>query len=681
MVSIKYLMTICFTFSLQFYIMEVDALIDINEISSDSTKQITPCILKLCEKYFRSKKKTQGSLAIVNLTPDASPFQRNVLASLNEDERHELAVMVKDARKKHWNASHVTEKAKNYFMLIKDSSELAQTIKQLHALPTWNPLAQVVVYITEEMTSTDLEVQVRNILGELHTCGVLNVNIMSRMYKTNIIQVVTWFPYEGKNCADKIINIRTIDECEYVLDENPPKEMRGSMDEALNETSEEEENFSSNKAFKFVWKNYYKDWVKIPDTYNGCPLRISSGNWLPYTVYETDEGFTKGTEVFMVHTMTERMNMKPIYTLMNITKMNYFGSKDNALLFYSDILEGISDVMIGGLTENSISRKMLSSSIPYFQDDITFCVGKAPLAPNWTNVFAIFSFWIWLFNIFLLYVTGYILRAFSRRDTAETGNMVWALLQSLAVTLYNYGLYNPRRFYIRFYMFCLMIYGMHFYTAYSSFLITVLTRPRYEMQVSSLPTAVAEQYHFVGSENSLNYFSKDDAQSTYVRRMFTICPDIDVCLEHVKRDSQLGVAVSRQHARNSPLIDENDMFCFSHAHNIYSYSVSMLAKRDYHLLPKINDIIRTILESGLLYKWQKDSEVSKVYVADASENAEGGIVLSLSHVQGAFIVLGFGLILSAVSFAVEWIIFLTIQKNRPGATFLKRHIERMLCFD
>lgn len=47
--------------------------------------------------------------------------------------------------------------------------------------------------------------------------------------------------------------------------------------------------------------------------------------------------------------------------------------------------------MLGGLYENSISRKLVSSSIPYYQDDITWCVAKAGLAPTWLNVFIIFN--------------------------------------------------------------------------------------------------------------------------------------------------------------------------------------------------------------------------------------------------------------------------------------------------
>lgn len=328
--------SLCLTFYVSFLqniVYNVDAAIDLDAISGDSSMDIAPCILKLCEKYFHSKKKTQGSLAIVNLTPDASPFQKHVLESLNENERHELAVMTKDARKKHWNASHVTEKAKNYFMLLADSSELNRTIKQLHALPTWNPLAQVVVYITLEMSPEELEVQTRRLLEELLENGMYNVNIMSRKYHTNTIQVNTWFPYEGSDCGDKILKLRLIDECEYVLDEP-------NVDSNATIPQNDEELDKKKKKYKFVQRTYYRDWRKIPDTYNGCPLRVSSGHWLPYTVYDPNEGFTKGTEVFMLQTMTQRMNMKPIYTLMNLTKMNYFGSKKNALLFYSDILEG-----------------------------------------------------------------------------------------------------------------------------------------------------------------------------------------------------------------------------------------------------------------------------------------------------------------------------------------------------
>lgn len=219
------------------------------EIYTDSTFLTTPCILKLSEKYFVSKVKTQGSLVIVNIKPDASLFQRNILNALNENDRHDLAVMVKDARVKHWNASHVTEKAKNYLMLLNDKSELAANIKQLHALPTWNPLAQVVIFFLTAMEPDELEDQTVSVILELFASNVLNVNVMSQRINTSLVQSYTWFPYEKAHCATNFTRLHLIDECEYV--------------------PEEEETPSH-----FNIESFKSHWQKIPDDFHSCPLKV-----------------------------------------------------------------------------------------------------------------------------------------------------------------------------------------------------------------------------------------------------------------------------------------------------------------------------------------------------------------------------------------------------------------------
>lgn len=221
------------------------------EIYTDITATTTPCILKLSEKYFVSKVKTQGSLVIVNIKPDASFFQRNILNALNENEKHDLAVMIKDARVKHWNASHVTEKAKNYLMLLNDKSELKANIKQLHALPTWNPLAQVVIFFLREMEPEELEEQTISVILELFESYVLNVNVMSQRINTSLIQSYTWFPYEKTHCAENLTRLHLIDECEYVVDEDQQTEPH------------------------FVVQNFKSAWQKIPDDFHSCPLKVS----------------------------------------------------------------------------------------------------------------------------------------------------------------------------------------------------------------------------------------------------------------------------------------------------------------------------------------------------------------------------------------------------------------------
>lgn len=230
-----------------------DVLYGAEEIYEDSTLLTTPCILKLSEKYFVSKIKTQGSLVIVNIKPDASLFQRNILNALNENDKHDLALMVKDGRVKHWNASHVTEKAQNYLMLMNDKSELAANIKQLHALPTWNPLAQVVIFFLRVMDPEELEEQTVSVILELFASSVLNVNVMSQRINTSLVQSITWFPYETTHCATNLTSLHLIDECEYVP--NP---------------------VSNGTSFHFDIKSYKSTWQKIPDDFHSCPLRVGA---------------------------------------------------------------------------------------------------------------------------------------------------------------------------------------------------------------------------------------------------------------------------------------------------------------------------------------------------------------------------------------------------------------------
>lgn len=83
-------------------------------IGSDSSEEINAnyvlCVRRVCEYYFRSDHAMKGSLVIMNLTPKPTPFMTTIIASVMEDPNHEFSVMVKDSRKRHMNASHVSEK-------------------------------------------------------------------------------------------------------------------------------------------------------------------------------------------------------------------------------------------------------------------------------------------------------------------------------------------------------------------------------------------------------------------------------------------------------------------------------------------------------------------------------------------------------------------------------------------
>lgn len=168
----------------------------------------------------------------------------------------------------------------------------------------------------------------------------------------------------------------------------------------------------------------------------------------------------------------------------------------------------------------------------------------------------------------------------------------------------------------------------------------------------------------------------------------------------IKYKDKLAVAISRQHAQNARIpLTENDMFCFDKANNIFSYSVVMLFKKDHHLLPLVNTLIRRIAEAGFILKWKTDTEYMKFkedLQKDSNENAplnlDHMIVSSLSEtyfnrklkknaliffIQGMFGLLGGGVLVSLVSFIGEWIFHFFTKKKKMNKIQKKKWATRI----
>lgn len=85
-------------------------------------------------------------------------------------------------------------------------------------------------------------------------------------------------------------------------------------------------------------------------------------------------------------------------------------------------------------------------------------------------------------------------------------NVSWSIVTSLAFTLSTTAHFFPRRTPVKIFMALLMFYAFHLNTVYHSFLITVMTKPKFEPQVASAGTAVHGGYKFYGNEETMAYF-------------------------------------------------------------------------------------------------------------------------------------------------------------------------------
>jgi hypothetical protein len=154
---------------------------------------------------------------------------------------------------------------------------------------------------------------------------------------------------------------------------------------------------------------------------------------------------------------------------------------------------------------------------------------------------------------------------------------------------------------------------------------------------------------------------------------------MDECFMEAVSDKRKAVAISRSHAMNNPfgLIEGIGFSCFPAENNLVIYSVVMLFRKFHHLLPMIDENIRVILESGLLTKWEMDSNKKAASVSTGHEG-EPQIKLAVEHVEGAFFTIIVGLSLCLLVFIIECVVHHMV-KAKICEKFMKK-VEKLLCY-
>lgn len=161
------------------------------------------------------------------------------------------------------------------------------------------------------------------------------------------------------------------------------------------------------------------------------------------------------------------------------------------------------------MDEDTTTRKYLSSSIPYYQDDETWCIAPAKPEELWKNIFKLFPIKIWFGIGGVILLFAIIIYGIAKYDE-KWENSYWALLESFAITIGFPATYEPTQTNPRFMFLSLLFYGLIFSSAFHSFLFDALKNPRQKMQISSISDAIDKDVKFVGGAVALSHFDGDD---------------------------------------------------------------------------------------------------------------------------------------------------------------------------
>lgn len=479
-------------------------LLDLNYLE-ESTK--VPCILGMIKKHITNVYQ-HGSLVTVNIPKKLDLLSQLLLTELNEMKDSKVTILINNPLGETQGEMIVPSKVKCYILLIESMGEFQKMIEMIKSQASWNPIAPFMVIFLGAQSDFTLTVQTKTVMQEFFDESVMDVYVISTRIDSHIVQCQTWYPYEGKRCGENVLKVRTVSECEFFgLDEEDP-----TNEEQEKETYDESENEEESEELFLLQYDFSNLGPKVPSDLNGCPITVRASVLEPFVV-RGNNSLQAGFEVMMTKVISEQMNMQPIFTYSDPNLALKPLTSNNVTGFYADLVNHKVDIMIGGMFDNHINKEMLSSSITYVEDDFTWCVPKAKIAPIWISIFSIFHPQLWFLPYVSIFIMGLVLFGLVRYEKSLKDNFWWTLVTALTVSINSTGppfITKIKASYTRFFMVALLLYGMNFSAAYQSNLVSIMTKPKLESQIDTVKEAIEQGFTFEGGENILGYIKGDD---------------------------------------------------------------------------------------------------------------------------------------------------------------------------
>jgi hypothetical protein len=227
-------------------------------------------------------------------------------------------------------------------------------------------------------------------------------------------------------------------------------------------------------------------------------------------------------------------------------------------------------------------------------------------------------------------------------------------------------------------------------TAYQSSLISVLTDPRYDPAVDTLQKLLnsSMSYGFVWRFHYWYNFTNDSLSKTILNN-FIPCPKLDVCLRRIVSKHDFAICGGESHL----LYLSQTKYCTFGVPNFLPFSeevVSILVttffRRGSVFLESFDRVIYRVVESGIIQKFWTDIKLRYVRNTDdddlegADEDDALAVVLTVQHLEGAFILLLSGLTCSLATFIIELVYFRFTEsrffpRHKPSANERKCEVQ------
>lgn len=554
------------------------------------------CINKIEQKYFK-----QHLLIISTVKFEMNIFEYNNRSTLTIYSRSKIAVP-----KLFWKF--------NYFLfIIKHSSEIQEILNSLYGKELWNSRGlYLVVYFGQEDIS-----EIFRICWDYY---IFNVNVLAAI--NNTFGVYTFFPYKNNLCG-KYDSYELLQNC-------------GNSSELVEMYPE-----------------------KIPNDVNGCEIRMMAYPMIPYVINlkaNREKASKAGLEVTIVHVLSQRMNFTTKYIPHNHSFWGFKDLSNKYQFMFGSLYNKECDLTLGMQFGNASHVIDFDGSYVHLMDASVWWVPIAMPIAQWKNLTKIFKPIVWLTILGVLVINGLALYLIgrNREPTHAYNDIVLSMMTSLYSMLQG-SVESPKTWTIRSMFEIWLLCCLLIFTAYQCQLVSILTSPLYEHQITSMDEVVTSSLSygmFVGA--ALAYTDPTNWVHVLIYKNYYPCPLSNYCLNRTafQRDfaAYRNLRNSRYFIPRYYTNANGKVLVYATEGNALGIWVRFYTTKGYPLLGRINNLLMLLQSNGLIAKW--DSDISFFVLKIESEPDHRP--LTLDHLQGAFLVLSIGLSIAIIAFFSEF---------------------------
>ncbi|KDR12916.1 hypothetical protein L798_12871 [Zootermopsis nevadensis] len=619
---------------------------------------ISSCLSAIVQQYFTHD---QPLLVCLPESESVHPVWMDVmLGQLNQVTL--WPVYVSQGESEDGIVATLTTKPHSYIIFTGPQGEFGNVtetlVGQLDALQSslsWNPRGRFVVLVTarDSRPSHLLALKISEtlwnkamIVNDVIMIPNSDALLIKDSANENVIKldVYTWFPYQTGRCAEPL-EVVLVGQC-----------IEGNV------------NLSHSVS---VFAN------RIPNNLQSCPLRVTARDYEPYVVLTSNDSGTDGSTTYKYR----GINTEHVLLFSEVTNMTvqFLPPGEGTLLDahvlqLADVVERSADVAAGRYFQSTGLSAFADPTIPFITDNVRWYVPCPRPAAKMEKVMGVFSFSSWLCMIVVFILISLVFWrsangpdipvAMGSRNLKTVLNcvyFVWCVCMSVSVSE------MPRTWKLRTWFLLFVWYCFAMNTVFQAFFITFLVEPGYNKQIKTMEELNESHLTYCLDANSKEHHKQISYQ---VYENFDSLPinlgSLKECLEYYFINGNITLLSPALYARFVASLmgldqNGNELFCTLDQDEYYIHAVLYLSP-GHPLLDRFNTLIRRFAESGLVNKYWSQLNF-EVYIRNVAVSRETEceacsdvyLVFSLYHLRVAFVVLGFGCVLSFTVFLGELI--------------------------